>query len=97
MVGHFVGESIREEVEHLIQIAAQLFSAIERQIHAIETDLTTTQIETSSLNGAVVFKEHLIRSATSLNATLQEITRHLGESTATPSDRAFGGRTSFGD
>jgi hypothetical protein len=95
VVGHHLGDSIREDVERLIHIAGQLFSAIERQIHAIEVDLTSTQSDVPSINGALVFKEHLIRSATNLNASLQEITHHLGERGS--NEQARGGRASFGD
>jgi hypothetical protein len=97
VVGHNLGDSIREDVEHLIHIAAQLFSAIERQIHAIEVDLTSAQSDVPSINGALVFKEHLIRSATNLNASLQEITHHLGERAAGSNEQTRGGRASFGD
>jgi hypothetical protein len=92
VVGHTLAETIREDVEHLIHIAGQLFSAIERQIRAIEVDLTSTQ-SASSMTGAVVLKEHLIRSATNLNTALQEITYHLGET----NEQSRGGRASFGD
>jgi hypothetical protein len=95
VIGHNLGDSIREDVEHLIHIAGQLFSAIERQIHAIEVDLTSTESDIPSINGAIVFKEHLIRSATNLNASLQEITHHLG--VAGSNEQARGGRASFGD
>jgi hypothetical protein len=97
VVGHSLGETIREDVERLIQIAGQLFSAIERQIHAIEVDLTFTQSDLSPANNAILLKEHLIRSATNLNASLQEITHHLGERAGSSNDQARGGRASFGD
>jgi hypothetical protein len=96
VVGHSLGETIREDVEHLIQIAGQLFSAIERQIHAIEVDLTFTESDHHSANNAILIKEHLIRSATNLNTSLQEITHHLGER-GSSNEQARGGRASFGD
>jgi hypothetical protein len=92
VVGHSLAESIREDVEHLIRIAGQLFSAIEHQIRAIEVDLTRTESAAAPSN-AIVLKEHLIRSATNLNAALQEIAHHLGES----NEHSRGGRASFGD
>jgi hypothetical protein len=97
VVGHNLGETIRGDVEHLIHIAGQLFSAIERQIHAIEIELTTTQIDERSLKSATVFKEHLIRSATNLNSSLQEIAHHLGEMATGSNEQSRGGRASFGD
>jgi hypothetical protein len=97
VVGHNLGESIRGEVERLIHIADQLFSAIERQIHAIEIDLTRTQGDVPSMNSALVFKEHLIRSATNLNASLQEITHHLGGKSTGSQGGARGDRASFGN
>jgi hypothetical protein len=96
VVAHNLGESVREDVEHLIHIAGQLFSAIERQIHAIEVDLTSTHSDVPSMNSALVFKEHLIRSATNLNASLQEIAHHLGDR-AGSNEQTRGGRASFGD
>jgi hypothetical protein len=75
-----LSSSIQDDVERLIDIAAQLFSAIERQIHRIEQDLNySAGGRVGEKNGHVVFKEQLIRSAASLDASLQQIVEHLGQ------------------
>jgi hypothetical protein len=92
-----IGSSIRDDVERLIQIAGQLFTAIERQIHSIEVDLMFAQSEISTLSSVTVFKEHLIRSAANLDSSLQEIAHHLGDRSPAPEEHSFHPRTSFSD
>ncbi len=70
---------LHDDVERLIQIAAQLFAAIERQIHRIEDDLTFTSGKNMVAGGQTMFKEQLIRTAQALDASLQEIALHLGQ------------------
>jgi hypothetical protein len=86
------GASIHDDVERLIQIAMQLFSAIERQIHNIEVDLMFARSEVTTLSSVTVFKEQLIRSATNLDTSLQEIARHLGERATAHTEHARGHR-----
>lgn len=71
--------TIQDDVERLIQVAAQLFSAIERQIHDIESDLLPREGEQIWLSERTIFKERLIQSAQDLEHSLQEITKHLGQ------------------
>jgi hypothetical protein len=73
--------TIQDDVERLIEIAAQLFSAIERQIHDIEADLQPTLGEEIWMSERTIFKERLIQSAQHLDHSLQEITKHLGQKT----------------
>src|ERR1035437_5275500 len=70
---------LHDDVERLIQIAVQLFAAIERQIHRIEDDLTFTSGKNMVAGGQTMFKEQLIRTAQALDASLQEIALHLGQ------------------
>jgi len=71
--------TIQDDVERLIEIAAQLFSAIERQIHDIESDLRPALGEEIWMSERTIFKERLIQSAQHLDHSLQEITKHLGQ------------------
>jgi hypothetical protein len=71
--------TIQDDVERLIHVAAQLFSAIERQIHDIESDLQPTVGEQIWQSERTIFKERLIQSAQDLEHSLQEITKHLGQ------------------
>jgi uncharacterized membrane protein YccC len=73
----FENSPLHDDVERLIQIAAQLFAAIERQIHRIEDDLTFTSGKNMVAGGQTMFKEQLIRTAQALDASLQEIAQHL--------------------
>ena len=77
--GQATNSSIHDDVERLIQIAAQLFGAIERQIHRIEEDLNFSQSERIAPSGHTVFKEQLIRTSSSLHASLNDIAAHLGD------------------
>jgi hypothetical protein len=70
--------TIQDDVERLIEIAAQLFSAIERQIHDIESDLRPALGEEIWMSERTIFKERLIQSAQHLDRSLQDITKHLG-------------------
>jgi hypothetical protein len=69
--------SIQDDVERLIAIAAQLSSAIERQIHLIEVELVIACGEKVRPHTQTVFKERLIRCAESLDASLHEIAHNL--------------------
>jgi hypothetical protein len=77
--GQFENSPLHDDVERLIQIAAQLFAAIERQIHRIEDDLSFTSGKNMVAGGQTMFKEQLIRTAQALDASLQEIAQHLGD------------------
>jgi hypothetical protein len=71
------GRSIQDDVERLIEIAAQLFSAIERQIHHIEEELVIACGEHVRSFAQTVFKERLIHCAESLEISIQEIALQL--------------------
>jgi hypothetical protein len=75
------GATLQEDVERLIAIAGQLFSAIERQIHSIEESLAVVVKEHGEATGQTVLKEHFIRVAANLNTSLQEIAVRLEERT----------------
>jgi hypothetical protein len=70
--------TIQDDVERLIEIAAQLFSALERQIHGIEVDLLSTLGENLWSGERTVFKEQLIQTATNLDTSLRTVAEHLG-------------------
>src|ERR1700691_2069484 len=72
-----VNGSLQDDVERLIGIAAQLFSAIERQIHLMEEELVIACGEQVRTYTQTVFKERLISCAQSLDASLQEIAHNL--------------------
>lgn len=74
--------AFQDHVERLIHIAAQLFTAIERQIQAIERDLLSTLDEDLWIIGRTVFKEQLIQSSLDLDSSLQLIANHLGPAEA---------------
>jgi len=74
---------LQDDVERLIEIAAQLFGAIERQIHHIEQDLNYSQSIGVVTNHQTVFKEQLIRTAVNLSDSLNEIAVHLGDQART--------------
>lgn len=69
--------SIQHDVERLIQIAAHLYSAIERQIHHMEEELVLACGEQVRSYAETVFKERLIHCAESLGTSLQEIAFNL--------------------
>jgi nitrogen-specific signal transduction histidine kinase len=69
--------SVQDDVERLIEIAARLFSSIERQIHQIEEELVIACGEHVRTFAQTVFKERLISCAQSLDASLQEIALNL--------------------
>ena len=75
----FENSALHDDVERLIQIAAQLFAAIERQIHRIEDDLSFTSGKNMVAGGQTMFKEQLIRTAQALDSSLQDIAQHLGD------------------
>jgi hypothetical protein len=62
-----VEASLQDDVERLLDIAGQLFSAIERQIHRIEEELVFACGEQVRAYAQTVFKERLIRCAQSWN------------------------------
>ena len=72
-----VDASLQDDVERLLDVAGQLFSAIERQIHRIEEELVFACGEQVREYTQTVFKERLIRCAQSLNMSIQEIGFHL--------------------
>jgi hypothetical protein len=69
--------SLQDDIERLLEIAAQLFSAIERQIHLMEEELVIACREQVRPYAQTVFKERLIRCAESLDTSLKEITFNL--------------------
>jgi hypothetical protein len=69
--------SLQDDVERLIEIAAELFSAIERQIHLMEEELVTAYGEQVRPYAQTVFKERLISCAKSLDTSLQQIALNL--------------------
>jgi|SRR5580692_5993555 hypothetical protein len=71
------GGSLQDDVERLIEIAAELFSAIERQIHLMEEELVTAYGEKVRPYAQTVFKERLISCAKSLDNSLQDIAQNL--------------------
>ncbi len=69
--------SMQDDIERLIEIAAQLFSAIERQIHLMEEELVIASSQQARTNAQTVFKERLISCAESLDVSLQQIAQNL--------------------
>src|SRR5580698_3531637 len=69
--------NIQDDVERLIEIAAQLFSAIERQIHLMEEELVIACGEQVRPYAQTLFKERLIGCAKSLDTSLKEIALSL--------------------
>ena len=78
------GGNLHDDIEQLIDIAAHLFSAIEIHIRHLEEVLTSTSRYEMKPSTQTVFKEQLIRTAASLNASLCEVAIHL-EGRAGPS------------
>jgi hypothetical protein len=72
-----VDASLQDDVERLLDIAGQLFCAIERQIHRIEEELVFACGEEVRAYTQTVFKERLIHCAQSLEMSVQEIGFHL--------------------
>jgi len=93
----FANSPLHDDVERLIQIAAQLFAAIERQIHRMEDDLTFSSGKNMVAGGQTMFKEQLIRTAKALDTSLQEIARHLGEREDELSESPRNGQSRFLD
>ena len=71
--------SLQDDVERLIRIAGQLFSTIERQIHSVEEGLQMAEEQSDVFKSQTVLKEHLIRTALSLNDSLHVIAVRLEE------------------
>jgi hypothetical protein len=84
------GGGLHDDIERLIDIAAQLFSAIEVHIHHLEDVLTSPNRDDVKSSSQTVFKERLIRTAASLNASLCEVALNLegraGARTFAPQD-----------
>ena len=74
--------TIQGDVERLINVAAQLFSLIEGQVHELGDELVSTFNENVRVSGRGVVKEEVIRSAANLDSSLQEISEHLGREDA---------------
>jgi len=91
------GASIQGDVERLIEIAAHLFSAIERQIHSIEVELMLAQSEMATLGTVTVLKERLIQSASALDTSMQEIALRLGKHATSLEERPFLRQSNFTD
>jgi hypothetical protein len=68
---------LQDDVERLIDIAGELFSAIERQIHRIEVELAFVSGEEDRAHAQIVFKERLIRCAQDLELSIHEIGIHI--------------------
>jgi hypothetical protein len=68
---------LQDDVERLIEIAGELFSAIERQIHRIEEELVFAGGEAVLAYAQTVFKERLIRCAQSLELSIHDIGLHV--------------------
>lgn len=68
---------IQDDIERLIEIAAELFSAIERQIHLMEEALLITTGDQFGPYAPTLFKERLIQCAESLETSLQDIAHNL--------------------
>jgi hypothetical protein len=71
------GGNLHDDIERLIDIAAQLFSAVEAHIRHLERVLTSSHGDNVKSSTQTVFKEQLIRTAASLNASLCEVALHL--------------------
>ena len=84
--------TIQGDVERLIDIAAQLFIAIEQQIHDIELDLTSTRGAVAWGHERMIFKEQLIRSSLNLDSSLHQIASHLGHPSFESTDFSSNGR-----
>ncbi len=69
--------TLQDDVERLLEIAEQLFTAIERQIHRIEDNLGRAYGEEAQTYAETIFKERLIHCAESLHVSVQEIGHHL--------------------
>jgi len=69
--------SLQDDVERLLEIAAQLFSAIERQIQRIAEDLVCACGEKVRAYAQSAFKERLVLCAESLDTSIHAIDLHL--------------------
>jgi hypothetical protein len=70
-------KSVQDNVERLLDIAGELFSAIECQIHRIEEELVFSGGEDVRRYAQTIFKERLIRCTESLNLSIQEISLNV--------------------
>jgi hypothetical protein len=69
--------SLGHDVERIVQIAGQLFSAIERQTHLIEEELVITCGEQARPLAQSAFTARLQTCALRFDASLQEIALNL--------------------
>jgi len=69
--------SLQDDVERLLEIAGELFSAIERQIHRMEEELVRDLGEEVREQTQTIFKERLIRCSECLDTSIREIGLHL--------------------
>ncbi len=71
--------TIQSDVERLIEIAAQLFGAIEHEIRDLEAALSSTSDGRPWTADRTRFKEQLIRSSLHLDSSLRQVARDLGQ------------------
>ncbi len=69
--------SLQDDVERLLDIAGQLFSAIERHIRRMEDELGRECGEEVRAQARTLFKERLIDCAESLDSSIRDIGLHL--------------------
>ncbi len=79
--------SLREDVERIVNVAEQLFSAIERHAHLIEDELVIACGEQARPIAQTALRARLQTCATSFDSSLQEIAQNLTQ-------RASGGTSS---
>jgi hypothetical protein len=71
------GGSLHDDVERLIAVAGELFTAIEAHVHQIDEELSFAVRENVMPSAQTVFKEKLLRTAARLNESLHEVAVHL--------------------
>jgi hypothetical protein len=69
--------ALQDDVEYFIDIALQLFLAIERQTRAIELSLETAQNQCDERSAWTEFKERLICAASGLSTSVSETADRL--------------------
>jgi hypothetical protein len=69
--------TLQDDVEQLLEIAGQLFSAMERQIHCMEEELVRDCGEQVREYAQTVFKERLIQCAENLDTSIKKIDLNL--------------------
>ncbi len=68
-----------DEVERLVDIAEELFSAIEQQIHRIEHELVFTVLDEVPENAQTLFKERLSQCAQGLEISIRDIGHYIDQ------------------